>query len=64
MPYEKGEVPTAVKNLPPGAQSLFKKAFNACWRENADENQCRQAGWANIKREYKKISEGNWVAKK
>jgi len=64
MPYSANETPTTVKNLPPGAQALFKKAFNSCWAENHDENQCRQAGWANVKREYTKVSEGNWKAKK
>ena len=64
MPYSAGETPTTVKNLPPGAQALFKKAFNACWAEQSDENRCRQAGWVNVKREYVRIGEGVWKSKK
>ena len=64
MPYTSSDVPQAVKNLPSGAQALYRKCFNGAWRDSKDETTARQAGWRCVKNEYTKISEGNWKAKK
>ena len=64
MPYGPGEKPQATKNLPPGAQALFKKCFNGAYADSHDETTARQAGWRCVKNEYTRKGEGNWVAKK
>lgn len=63
MPYSAGETPTTVKNLPPGAQAIFRKVFNAVFADTHDETKARMAAWHAVKNEYTKISEGNWKAK-
>lgn len=61
MPYGKGEVPAAVKNLPAGAQAIYRRVFNSVYEKTKDEDQARQAAWAQVKRKYRKVSEGKWV---
>ena len=64
MPYKGREIPSAVKNLPAGAQAIFRKTFNAVFASTNDETKARMAAWANVKNEYTKVSEGSWKAKK
>lgn len=64
MPYKGREIPTAVKNLPAGAQAIFRKTFNAVFADTNSETKARMAAWANVKNSYKKVSEGHWVARK
>ena len=64
MPYSYPKnIPSAVKNIPAGAQKLYIKAFNAVLRDGGDEKQARQAGWNNVKTKYKKVGK-KWVEKK
>ena len=63
MPYAPRETPTTVKNLPAGAQAIFRKCFNAIWRETKDETKARIGGWRCVKNEYTRKSEGHWVSK-
>ncbi len=63
MPYSYPDnIPSAVKNLPAGAQKLFIDAFNAVIDDGGSEEDARKAGWANVKREYEK-SNDKWVKK-
>jgi len=62
MPYTLDNPPDAVKNLPKGAQKLFIEAFNSVAESGGSEEEARKAGWANVKRKYKKKG-GKWVQK-
>lgn len=63
MPYSYPKnIPSAVKNLPEGAQKLYISAYNGAESDGADQEQCRQAGWANVKRKYEKVN-NKWVKK-
>lgn len=64
MPYGPHETPATVKNLPPGAQALFKKCFNGAFSDSHDETTARMAGWRCVKNEYTKVKEGVWKSKK
>jgi len=62
MPYTTANPPDTVKNLPKKAQELYIEAFNAVLETGGSEEEARKAGWANVKREYKKSGE-EWVEK-
>ena len=74
MPYKtREELPDAVrKNLPPHAQEVFRKAFDAAWGEYADpkkrsrggsrEEVANRVAWAAVEHEYHKDAKtGKWV---
>lgn len=64
MPYSYPDnIPSAVKNLPPGAQKIFITTFNAVLKESGDENQARRAGWRSVKIKYKRNRDGTWTLK-
>jgi len=63
MPYSYPKnLPTWAKNLPKGAQKIAVNVFNAVLKDTKDENQARQAAWAQIKNKYKKVGD-KWVKK-
>lgn len=69
MPYPNNRaLPSAVRNnLPGGARSIFRNAFNFAYHGscNGDDGCASAAGWAAIKRVgYKKDKQGKWVRRK
>lgn len=64
MPYTKDSPPDIIKNLPKKAQGIFIDTFNAVLGNEKDEDKARQAAWANVKKEFEKDEDGNWVKKK
>jgi cation transport regulator len=72
MPYKTNrELPGGVKNnLPQGAQTIFRKAFNNAHKQYKDpkkrrgkaslEEVCNKVAWAAVKKEYKKEKE-RWI---
>lgn len=68
MPYEtNGELPDSVRdNLPEGAQTIYRKAFNSAWDEYADqddhESLAHRVAWSAVKQSYEKRA-GDWVKK-
>ena len=61
-PYTMANPPSAVKNLPKGAQSAFISAFNSVYARTKDETKARMAGWGAVKNKYKKVG-NKWVKK-
>ena len=74
MPYERNaELPESVQqNLPDGAQTIYRKAFNHAWDEYESSNDRRsgdsreevahKVAWAAVKQTYHKRNE-RWVKK-
>lgn len=74
MPYASVDaLPEQVrKNLPKGAQEIFKEAFNSAWEQYKDpkkrkddaslEETANKVAWAAVKKSYKKSGE-EWVKK-
>lgn len=63
MPYSfPGNIPSAVKNLPKGAQKIYVEVFNSTFDESEDDTKARQAAWGAVKNKYKKAGE-EWVSK-
>jgi cation transport regulator len=63
MPYSSNaELPKSVKGLPPGAQTIWRKAFNAS-HEKYGEDSARKIAWAAVKKVYKKVGD-RWVRSK
>ena len=67
MPYETlGDLPPAIRHLPPHAQEIFRAAFNAAWRSYADrgsddqEEIAHRVAWAAVKKRYRKAGDA-WV---
>ena len=75
-PYKtKKELPDSVRdNLPPGAQEIYKEAFNNAWERFVDPSKLKYGGdretashrvaWFAVKKKYYKNEEGKWVLKK
>ena len=74
MPYARNaDLPASVRdNLPQGAQTIYRNAFNSAWQEYAEKDK-RRAGttreetahrvaWAAVKKSYQKKA-GHWVKK-
>lgn len=62
-PYTKESLPTQIKNLPEGAQTIWLETFNTVYKSsNGNEDSARKAAWRNVKLEYKKTKDG-WVKK-
>lgn len=62
MPYTINNPPSWAKNLPKGAIRIAVKTFNAVYAKTKNEDQARQAAWAQIKKKYKKAGD-KWVLK-
>jgi len=69
VPYETtGDLPAAVRRLPPRAQEIFLAAFNNAWQEYAgrgpqgQEETAFRVAWAAVKRQYEKRG-GRWAPK-
>lgn len=64
MPYKKNsQLPKPVQHvLPQGAQSMFRKAFNASHRKYG-EIRAFKISWGAVKKKYKKGKSGKWVRK-
>tara|TARA_Y100000034_G_C6899159_1_gene415268 strand:- start:446 stop:667 length:222 start_codon:yes stop_codon:yes gene_type:complete len=73
MPYkENKDLPSKVrKNLPMGAQSIYRKVYNAAHKDYKDpkkrsgslEEVAAKVAWHAVKSKYKKSRKGNWVRK-
>lgn len=74
MPYKsRNELPKRVKdNLPEGAQTIYKEAFNSARDQYDDPDKRRNRGesaeevahkvaWGAVKNEYHKNNSGKWV---
>jgi len=72
MPYRtnKGLPDRVRKNLPMGAQTIYRKAFNNAFKQYRDPKKRRYGGtreaaahrvsWAAVKKVYKKNKKGEW----
>ena len=64
MPYSSNsEIPEAMKKLPVGAQTMFRKAFNESYKRNQDDSSASRIAWALVKKRFNKAENGEWVAK-
>lgn len=64
MPYKTNkELPDSVKdNLPQGAQTIYRKAFNSADEQYDEESRAHRVAWSAVKKEYKKKGD-KWVRK-
>ncbi len=63
MPFASNEaLPKSIKGLPSRAQTIWRKAFNASYKEHGEERAIKIA-WSSVKNVYKKVGE-KWVLKK
>lgn len=64
MPYKTNkELPKSVKdNLPQGAQTIYRKAFNSADKQYDSDKKAHQVAWSAVKKEYKKKGD-KWVKK-
>lgn len=65
MPYiSNAELPASVKNhLPEHAQTIYRKAFDAAYKEYGTDEQAARVAWSAVKKEYEKNEKGMWVKK-
>lgn len=67
------KLPDGVRNaLPPGAQTIYRKAYNRAWRQYKEpkkrrgsasrEETAHRVAWAAVKSSYRKRG-GRWVKK-
>ncbi|MFC1774958.1 ChaB family protein [Nanoarchaeota archaeon] len=75
MPYKTNkDLPERVRdNLPQGAQTIFRKAFNNAEKQYRDpkkrrgkaslEEVCNKVSWSAVKSKYEKDDSGKWVRK-
>lgn len=69
MPYDAiGDLPDQVTDhLPEGAQTIYRKAFNAAWKEYSQqdgrEETAHRVAWSAVKERYVKDEAGQWVRK-
>lgn len=69
MPYERnGDLPDSVTdNLPQGAQTIYRKAFNSAWKQYAGKSDregiAHRVAWSAVKESYEKDDDGDWVRK-
>lgn len=74
MPYARNaDLPESVRdNLPQGAQTIYRNAFNSAWQEYASKDKRRadttreetahRVAWAAVKKSYQKKAD-HWVKK-
>ena len=72
MPYQRNaDLPKPVRdNLPPGAQTIYRKVFNSAWKQYDEakkrrgsasrEETAHRVAWAAVKQTYKK-QDDRWV---
>lgn len=69
MPYDRNaDLPESVTdNLPQGAQTIYRKAFNSAWAEYAGKSDregiAHRVAWSAVKDSYRKNEQGDWVRK-
>lgn len=67
MPYASNDdLPTAVRShLPPGAQDIYRAAFNSAWERYGpvDEGRIHRIAWGAVKRAYVRVA-GEWVPRR
>lgn len=57
------ELPKSVKdNLPQGAQTIYRKAFNSADKQYDSDKRAHKVAWSAVKKEYKKKGD-KWVKK-
>jgi cation transport regulator ChaB len=61
MPYGAKEIPKPAKNMPEGAQAIYRSAFNASYAKYG-EAKAHAIAMSAVKRKYKKKG-GDWVLK-
>jgi cation transport regulator len=57
------DLPDSIKVLPVSGQLLWLKTFNSVYNESGDEEKAIKVAWSQVKKVYKKNSDGNWVKK-
>ena len=74
MPYDRNaDLPKSVRdNLPQGAQTIYRKAFNSAWEQYDEpkerrgsatrEETAHRVAWAAVKKSYHK-KDDRWVKK-
>ena len=68
MPYAaNSDLPSAIRRvLPPGAQDIFRSAFNAAWDHYGATDPIRReeiahrVAWSAVKKRYRKVP-GGWI---
>jgi cation transport regulator ChaB len=64
MPWSvPNNLPPSIRGLPAGAQKLWVEAANSVLRNGGTDEDAVKAGWANVKRKYRKAGD-KWVKKK
>lgn len=75
MPYSSNkDLPESVRsNLPEGAQTIYREAYNSAHEEYKDpekrrgdanlEETAARVAWSAVKKKYEKNDDGNWVKK-
>ncbi len=65
MPYSTvSELPDSLKALPAHAKEIYMKAFNSAFEQyDGDEPKSHGTAWAAVKKVFKKVAGGKWVAK-
>ncbi len=60
MPYAvNSDLPAPVRHhLPPGAQTIYREAFNGAWQQYAKSS--HRVAWAAVKKRYRKAGD-IWV---
>jgi cation transport regulator len=64
MPYASNQnLPDTVKrNLPEGAQSIYRNAFNSAFEKNNDDEKSAQIAWGAVKNAgWEKNDKGEWI---
>ena len=68
MPYKtNADLPESVRgNLPAGAQTIFRKAFNSAYKQYGSDDEARlnKVAWSAVKNVYEKEEDGTWKLKK
>jgi len=67
MPYKtNADLPESIrKNLPQGAQTIFRKAYNSAYKfyGSDDEARLNKVAWSAVKNVYEKQEDGTWTKK-
>lgn len=57
------DLPDSVKVLPSHAQTIWRNVFNSIEEETGDEERAIRGAWSQVKKLYKKDSDGKWIRK-
>jgi cation transport regulator len=64
MPYARDEdLPEALHVLPKDGRDLWRRTFNAVYNRTRDEDRARRIAWTAVKRRYRRLPSGRWVAR-